>query len=117
MELWFKDPVELRRARLTVRTLRKTFEGAANSAWLDVKKTREQLKPSRIVHRIAAFLEDNEATRPQPCNIEKNLMYKNVKRDGEKIGSVHYGLWRWTAAGEAAYDQSVRQHAEQWALE
>ena len=115
VELWFNDPQELQRTRLTIRTLRKKFAGADKSAWLDVKKTREQLKPQRMFHRIAQFLEDIEPRKPEPSAITKDLSAKSVKRANVIMGYVFFGRWRWTTDGENAYDVECRQHAEHWA--
>ena len=70
-----------------------------------------------MVHRIADFLEHAESLKSEPAVITKDVPNKNVKRGGVILGSVFFGRWQWTPAGEGAFDVPCRQHAEQWAIQ
>ena len=115
VELWFNDPDLLQKARLTIRRLGRSFPGARKSAWLDVKKTREQLKPNRMVHRIATFLEDVERNKDQPATITKDMKDKAVNRNNIQSGKVVFGKWRWSPEGLQDYSQTARENAVEWA--
>ena len=43
-------------ARLKIKKAGHKFEGQKMSVWLDVKKTRAELKPARLTHRAAECL-------------------------------------------------------------
>ena len=110
-ELWFKDPLSLIRARLQVRAKKQVYPDNSKPAWLDVKKSKEQLKPARMVHRIADFLEDVEKAKTTPGTITKDVVRKVIKRNDDIMGSIYFGKWRWSVAGIFLYDEAVRENA------
>ena len=114
-ELHFVNAEELSKARTAIRFARKRFDALKN-VWLDVKKTQAELQPSRMVHRIADFITDQEKNKANPAIIEKDLARKIVKRNGEDIGNIHFGKWKWSPAGHELYEENIRKHAVEWAL-
>ena len=57
-------------------------------AWLDAKKTRQEPKPSRVVHRVHEVFQNYESKKPESVNLEKDLMGKKIKRNGVAIGAT-----------------------------
>ena len=72
VELCFKDPSDLQTARLAVKPLDRTYSDG-RYVWLDAKKERNELKPARVVHRMADALEDVESQQDPPLTVEKFL--------------------------------------------
>ena len=50
VEIVFETPLDLRTARVPCQSLRSVIK-EGNMVWLDAAKTREELKPARVVHR------------------------------------------------------------------
>ena len=94
-ELIFHAPAALTAARLAVKALNKSFVDN-KFVWLDAKKERRELRPSRLVHRIADVLDDLEHSRPDTQPVEKILNGKFVKVAGQRAGFSYHGAWKWT---------------------
>ena len=83
--------------------------------WLDVKKTRQQLKPLRLVHRACEIMQSFEDKKPEKIILTKDMRSKKVLRDGVPVGASLYGKWVWEAAGLENYTLEQRKHTEEWA--
>ena len=72
-QLVFRTPAELAAAKLLVRSAQcKGWSGKL--IWLDAKKSRTEMKPARLVHRIAQVLQDFEDSKPDTQTLEKNMI-------------------------------------------
>ena len=115
-ELVFSTPDALQRARVLVRAIQKSFsqdDGGRNRfVWLDVKKTTEEMRPARIVHRVAEAIQEIEATQSAPLQVDKKLYGKIVEVGGRKVGQVRNGTWVWLPFACNRYSQEQRENAK-----
>lgn len=104
-EAMFITENALQQAKLKTRGIRKTWvEG--KSAWLDFKKSREELAPARTIHRCAELVEDVEMRRPDRGEVVKNvgakLVMVNQQRCFYTVGGVlkatHFAAKRYSDA-------------------
>ena len=86
-------------------------------AWLDAKRTSQENKPARLVHRVCEVLQTYEDRKPDRVILDKQMPGKKVLRSGVPVGSSLYGRWRWEAAGLNRYTDEERKHAEEWAAQ
>ena len=86
--------------------------------WLDVAKTRAELKPSRIVHRVAEIFGDFEAVKApdQRREILKDLARKRVKVGGVRVMFTLYGELKWTEQAKSMFTQEQLTMAEGFAM-
>ena len=84
---------------------------------MDVKKTTEELRPARIVHRVAEFLEEMESSQSSPLPIEKKLNGKYVMIGDKRAGYVCAGAWQWCAFAKGRYSLEQLDSAEGYAEE
>ena len=91
----FLEASRLRSARLSVKAANVTF-GEDEFAWLDVKKDRAELRPGRIVHRMAEILIEIESAKEDQLGIEKFLNGKYIKVGTNRVGFTYKGEWQWT---------------------
>jgi hypothetical protein len=61
-ECWFNSPLQLQQAKSRVRAAAKKYDDRRD-VWLDARKTREEMQPARMVHRIHEVLQDLAAGR------------------------------------------------------
>eukprot|EP00973_Karenia_brevis_P088935 12334870-Karenia_brevis.AAC.1 len=52
--------------------------------WLDRAKTRQELRPARLIHRIGDYLADVECEKNSSLNVEKIMNGKYIKVGGQK---------------------------------
>lgn len=53
--------------------------------WMDRKKSRQEMRPARIIHKTAEILESFEWDRPNAGRVEKNVGSKYVSVDGFRM--------------------------------
>ena len=94
-ELMFDTPAQLTNARLKVRAL--NADGlSGRKIFLDAKKTRRELQPARVTHRVhEAFTELVGTQGGDISKISKNLAKKSVAYDGVDMGQTVGGSWKW----------------------
>ncbi len=93
-KLQFSSPAHLQAAKLKVRAT--NVQGlSGRSLWVDAAKTPRELKPARVVHRIAECLVDLELAREAAdrITIEKVMGGKRVISIAGKIGFTCRGEW------------------------
>ena len=61
-------------------------DGCTEAAWLDWKKSKEQLKPGRVIQRAERYLTDVLAGSGKDVNIDKRT--REIKIDGVKVAWV-----------------------------
>lgn len=116
-QLCFSRPDLLQSSRLAVLALGKSFstDGQVRSVWLEAKKERAELRPSRIVHRMEDILTDIEQGRPDTVEIEKVMNGKYIKVGGRRAGYIYKGEWKWTAWATERYNEETRDMAKAYA--
>ena len=115
-ELCFNSPSDLQRAKLLVREASKQYNDG-HYVWLDVKKTREEMRPARIVHRMAEFLGEVETQQSEKLPIKKVLNGKYIEVGDKRVGRVMNGAWHWDAFAKARYSKEQLVSAKGFAEE
>ena len=115
-QLVFRTAGELAAAKLLVRAAQCRGWNDKN-IWLDAKKSRTEMKPARLVHRIAQVLTDFEEARADKQPIEKNMVGKNVRNASGQLGWSRAGVWIWTAIAKARYTVEQLDIAKSFAEE
>ena len=114
VQLVFRTPAELSAAKFLVRAAAcKGWSG--KNVWLDAKKSRAEMKPARLVHRIAQVLQDFEDGRPDTQALEKNMVGKNVRIPAGQLGWSRAGVWIWTGLAKARYTTEQLDIAKSYA--
>ena len=76
--------------------------------WLDVGKTREELRPSRMTHRCHEVMTDAEAEKGADEKIVTKCLrgkFVSVGDPARRIGYSLNGQWRWTAFAQGRYTE------------
>jgi hypothetical protein len=113
-EVVFASPILLQQARLKLKSKRKQFIDG-RTVWLDAKKTRSELRPNRMTHRIHEMLEQFEAEQDEIKIVVKNLNTKDVKTGGALMGFCRANAWQWTKAARDRYTPEQREFAGSYA--
>jgi hypothetical protein len=113
-ELLFRTPAGLQAARLQVRSLGREFD-AGKPSWLDAKKERAELKPARVIHRIAEVLQEFENNRDDKGEVKKDTIGKTVSVSGHRACFTLNGSLKWSAWAVARYPQSELEWAQAFA--
>lgn len=114
-EIVFRDPKSLQNARVKVKMLQRVANDKEGTEpiWLDRNKTRDELRPSRALHKLAECLSDLSSGRD--VNIVKHQPSKTLQVEGEKAACILFSGGAiqvcWTARGEATWDQADRDLA------
>ena len=115
VDLTFPTPEALSAARLAVRNLEEKFSAdSRNPIWLDARKTRNELRPSRLTHKAfdtLLILEGEKHPDVQPPAFVKDMRGKMVKLGTKTYGMVYFGQWKWL---QAATDRYTNEDLE-WA--
>jgi hypothetical protein len=106
--------------RMIVRT--EPFEGEGTSpirpAWLSVRKTRDELRPNRLVKRATQFMDMEAEHHPgTEKKVTPELKGKFVSLEGlGKVGGSLAGIWRWHPALYRAgrYPPDILQMGIDW---
>jgi len=113
-DLCFTSAPLLQQAKMTLRSIKLKYHGD-KPVWLDAKKTREELRPARVVHRITELIQEAESGKPDPMHVEKFLNGKYVKVGDERAGFTCRGAWMWTQWARNRYEQEFRDMAKAYA--
>ena len=73
------------------------------------------MRPARIVHRMAEFLEEMEASQSSSLPIEKKLMGKTIEVGRKRVGRVINGVWHWDAFANNRYSKEQLDSAKGFA--
>ena len=102
-EIVFASPQLLLQARIKITAMRKSFQTTSTRfVWLDAKKTRTELKPNRMTHKVNEILETFEGERTEGTQtVSKDLAKKCVKVGTVVMGYSSGQQWKWTAEAAA----------------
>ena len=114
VSLVFTGPHKLQEARLAVKCSK--YSHGSRTIWLDAAKTREELRPARLVHRAAeAILNlENGLSENDRRKVEKVMSGKQVKAGGTVMGYTYQGNWIWAQAAVTRYDSSSLEMVKAW---
>ena len=115
-EILFKDPSQLTAAKWAVRSLRKVMHGD-RVVWLDAKRTRQENRPARLVHRAFEVLQSFESLKADGIQLTKDVPGKKIKRADAVLGHSLYGQWVWQQPAKDRYSADQLKHAEAWATQ
>lgn len=101
-QVQFRSPGALQLAKAKIRELKNSYEEGRN-VWLDIQKSRDQLRPSRMTHRACEVIEDFERARPDAMTVEKLLASKTIKVGGNRVAFVLDNTIRFTVWAMARY--------------
>ena len=110
----FTSPETLQEARSAVRCCATKHHGRV--LWLDAAKTRDELRPARLVHRAATAIENMENKFPEPDRlaVEKVMNGKQVKAGGKVMLHTYRGNWQWSSDAADRYKPDQMQMVTGW---
>ena len=110
-ELHFREPDELALARSLLRVaMHKVEDGAQTAVWLDVQKTREELKPARRVKSLHQSIKDalfDQEKQQVPCTFDQRTRSVSVR--GARAAYMKGEEVKWTAVGVACLPEESRE--------
>ena len=84
--------------------------------FLDAKKTRRELQPARVTHRVHEGFSDLVANQGGDRDkVTKNLAKKSVAYDGVEMGQTLGGTWKWLPAA-SRWPQEELGFITSWAV-
>lgn len=113
-ECLFTTEAALQSAKFKVRQLRKTFHDH-KAAWLDRKKSRQELAPARAIHKCYDIVVDIEARRPDSGRVEKNPGSKLLFVNGARAFFTLGGQLRPTHVATSRYSPEELQSIVEYA--
>ena len=99
-DLQFQDERSLLIAKGLIRNANITFGDSQRPAWLDVKKTQAELRPSRVTRRLAEELRDIAESRGESReDVSFAHRSRSVSRKGVKLANIgrERVIWSGTA--------------------
>ena len=115
-EIVFDTPDTLALARVKVKALRKQIK-QGHTVWLDAKKSRNETRPNRMVHRIAQHVEMLESEAGLNRKVVKNTLMRSVKLDNAVIGHATHARWVWTEVAAEKLSREQLDRAEAFATQ
>jgi hypothetical protein len=114
VELDFGVASDLQFARARIKALRQL--GATNHViYLDVKKSRREMRPARLLKRALESLTDLESCRSDKIELQVNMGAKFIKGPLRWICFVARGQLHWTDYGNSRYSDQERELIESFA--
>ena len=113
--LTFKNPQRLQEAKRLMRAEKFRVQGIEKEVWVDVEKSRAELKPARLIHRITEILEEYEGARESPQPITKVMNGKQVKMGGELLAWSQHGQLQWGRFACKRYSDEDREAMKAYA--
>lgn len=117
-ELTFKEAAELQDAKRVVRVMDHKLPGSEKPVWVDVEKTRAELKPAKLIPRAADLLTEFDRLRTDGGTIDKVLNGNQSKRNNKVVAWTYHGSLQWGKAGRDCYTVGERNQisasAENW---
>ena len=100
VDILFKEPQQLAEARDKIEALSLSFRTDLPNkyAFIVIRKSREELRPNRLVHRACDFLEDamRDHNHDELKTVTKDIRGKLVSNEGHgRVGGSIAGRWQW----------------------
>ncbi len=99
----------LQEAKRKVRHAEITLDICTKPVWLDIEKTRTELRPARIIHRATEMLEEIESLKVEKITIEKFINGKQIKSQGKMLAWSFHGALQYSAYARQRYSEEERQ--------
>ena len=112
----FHEPHYLQAAASAVSQASQTFEDCSKPAWLAPNKTRTEMKPNMMTHRLGdhlAMIEGAKGDLSMPVN--KKLDAKFIEVGNKLAVYILHGSIVWTAWGASRFSSEERDVATAWA--
>lgn len=77
-EIIFRNEGDVLAAKTKVRSLHQQIQSELNHVWLDVRKSREELRPARLIHRATEILTEIEARSHHAKQVFKHIVSKCI---------------------------------------
>ena len=106
--LTFKDPNRLQEAKRLMRASEFCASGVEKEVWLDVEKSRTELKPARLIHRAAEILEEFEGEQSSPQPITKIMNGKQIGMNTKLLAWSQNGQSQWARNAILRYSDEER---------
>ena len=87
-EIVFKSESLLWQTKVKVNAMTKIFPNARNPAWVDRRKSREELAPSRMLNALMSCCQDLEQKQEQPRVVERSNLGRCIKVGGIRFVAV-----------------------------
>lgn len=114
VEILFDSPSSLQAAKFKLKT--KVTQVEERRVWLDIKKSRSELRPARLIHRAAELLQQFEAERVDAKPIDKNAGAKHIDIGGNRAFFSLRSELKATAWAQQRYAEAqltaLREYAE-----
>lgn len=105
MQVQFADATTVDRLRAACRAARVTY-GGDRFVWCDVQRTPEELRPAKLVHRVAEVLADFEKGKQDGgLQVEKHMYTKTVTLGGDRVAYILAGKLRFCGPLPDRYSQ------------
>jgi hypothetical protein len=117
------SPTVLQKLRRLARDFKMVFrtDAGATCAWIDYQKTRDEMRPSRLVRRAAAYLRDVDAQR---CIANTDLIPYEIVADFRgkfiaagplgRVGGSIAGWFRFFPSALVRYTQETLDVGRKW---
>lgn len=103
-----REQATILRARGAIRRILRREHGGGRVAWLDLQKTMEELRPSRLLHRAMELAEEFECSRPNPATFKYIVSTKVVKAAGQRVLCIMHDTIMFTTAGQLRWTAEER---------
>ena len=91
----FGNAKQLLDASKMVRSAQIRMPGATSNAWIDVKKTPEQLRPGRWCRRAERWMKNALMNHPETLEVQADMRKKVLIVRGQEIGAPGKADWIW----------------------
>ena len=116
VQLLFHEPRYLQAAAVAISNAHRTFPSCDKPAFMGPNKTRSEMRPNRITHRLGDHLKSIEDAKGKAAmNVVKKLDAKFVEVGGNLAAYVFQEALTWTKWGETRYTGEERKIATAWA--
>ena len=113
-EAEFTSAFAVASARLAVRRVQKRYHGDA-APWIDVKKTPQGMKPSRMMHKAYDALIDLAKAAGIKDAVQKDPMSRSLLLAGQKLGYSAGGTWIWKPIASTSVPKALLDTARRYA--
>ena len=106
-----EDPTIANDLQLKVGALRKSFLADGKKVWLSNKKTSEERKFAKVIHRAHELI----CQHIQPTRVEKVIVGKQIKIDGRVAAYTYKSQLQWSPASHPLLDSHIRDEIKAYA--
>ena len=105
VSLTFNSAELLQDTKRKIRSLKIKAPGCEIFVWLDVEKSRNELRPARLIHRGAEALSNQEDNMSEPLEVTKRMNGKQIKVGNRLAMWTLYGKLQWSKWAQNRYGE------------